>query len=463
MDMKADKDQYKKFIFFIEVIVLAIIFTVIFAGIWYSDLSKHIAVTFFRRGHWAVIAGYGVLFLVLAKLFGGFKISVARKTDMIFSYIATVVITNLVMYFVTVGLTLEYNHVPLFCMLVIIELAMVIIWIFAITAINNSIYPPHNMLLIHGDYQQKDVILTMNRKSNRYNIARSVNINEGKEKIIPLIELYDSVVISDVPAQERNDVLKYCYDHSKRIYMLPKVTDIIIRSADEIHIFDTPVLLARNYGLNFSQKVLKRTLDIIVSSIGIIILAIPMCIIAVIIKLDDHGPVFFKQKRVTRDGKLFDIIKFRSMSENAEEHGARLAKKDDDRITKSGKVLRRTHLDEIPQLFNVFKGEMSMVGPRPERPEIMEKYMDSIEEFKYRLKVKGGITGYAQVYGKYNTTPYNKLRLDLTYIQNYTIFLDIKVLVLTFKIVFRKETSEGVDADQDTALKNQVERKDNIY
>ena len=451
--MENNRDQYKKFIYFIEVIILVAIFTAIFGGIWYSDLSKHIAVTFFRRGHWAIIIGYGIVFLVLAKLFGGFKISVARKTDLFFSYIATAVFTNAAMYFIVVALTLEYEHLSVFVVLLIIEIALIIIWVLAVGAVNNSIYPPHNMLLVHGDYQQKDIILTMNRQSNRYNIVESVNIDKGFDYIKLLINKYEAIVISDVPAGLRNDVLKYCYDHDKRIYMLPKITDIIVRSADEIHIFDTPVLLARNYGLNFNQKLVKRISDIIISGILIIITGIPMLIIALLIKLDDHGPVFFRQERLTRDAKAFNIIKFRSMSVDAEANGAQLAKKDDKRVTKLGKVLRRSHLDELPQLFNVFKGEMSMVGPRPERPEIMMDYMENIEEFAYRLKVKGGITGYAQVYGKYNTTPYNKLRLDLIYIQNYTIFLDIKIMVLTLKIIFRKETSEGVEANQTTALK----------
>ena len=180
-----------------------------------------------------------------------------------------------------------------------------------------------------------------------------------------------------------------------------------------------------------------------------------MLIIAIAIKLYDHGPVFYRQVRLTRGGKQFMIYKFRSMKIDAEANGAQLAKKDDDRITPVGKVLRNLHLDEIPQLFNVFVGDMSMVGPRPERPEIFEKYEESVPDFDFRLKVKAGLTGYAQVYGKYNTTPIDKLKLDLTYIQEYSYRLDLKLLLLTFRIVFRKESSEGVDKKQRTALQNE--------
>ena len=147
------------------------------------------------------------------------------------------------------------------------------------------------------------------------------------------------------------------------------------------------------------------------------------------------------------------IYKFRSMCMDSEKNGARLAMKDDSRITPVGKFLRKTHLDELPQLINIIKGDMSIVGPRPERPEIAAQYEASIPEFEYRLAMKAGLTGYAQVYGKYNTTPYDKLKLDLLYLENYTVFLDLKLILMTFKIIFQKDNTEGVDADQTTAQK----------
>ena len=205
-------------------------------------------------------------------------------------------------------------------------------------------------------------------------------------------------------------------------------------------------------GLTVDQRFVKRFVDIVVSAIGIVITSPLMLIIALIIKLYDKGPVFYRQIRLTRGGKMFMIYKFRSMKIDAEVEGAQLANKNDSRVTPVGKVLRNLHLDELPQLFNVFVGDMSMVGPRPERPEIFLKYEESIPEFDFRLKVKAGLTGYAQVYGKYNTTPIDKLKLDLTYIQQYSCWLDIKLMLLTFRIIFRKESSEGVEDGQTTAL-----------
>ena len=248
--------------------------------------------------------------------------------------------------------------------------------------------------------------------------------------------------------------MKYCYQESIRTYVTPKISDILFRGADDIHLFDTPLLLSRNQGLSIDQRIVKRTWDIVLSLLGIIIASPFMLIIALAVKLYDGGPVLYKQERLTRDGQPFMIYKFRSMSMDSEKNGARLAAKGDKRVTPVGKIIRNIHFDELPQLFNILKGEMSMVGPRPERKEISDKYEEEIPEFILRTKVKAGLTGYAQVYGKYNTTPYDKLKLDLTYIENYSLWLDFKIMLLTFKILFQKENTEGVDKEQTTAMKH---------
>ena len=226
--------------------------------------------------------------------------------------------------------------------------------------------------------------------------------------------------------------------------MTPKISDILIRSSDSIHLFDTPLLLSRNSGLTFEQKFLKRTLDVVLSLLVLIVTSPIMLVIAIAIKLYDGGPVFFKQKRCTKDGKVFEIHKFRSMIVDAEKEGISVPATDrDPRITPVGNIIRATRLDELPQVFDILNGNMSIVGPRPERVEHVEKYTEEVPEFQYRLKVKGGLTGYAQIYGKYNTTPYDKLRLDLMYIQNYSILLDLKLIFMTIKIIFMKESTEG--------------------
>jgi lipopolysaccharide/colanic/teichoic acid biosynthesis glycosyltransferase len=186
---------------------------------------------------------------------------------------------------------------------------------------------------------------------------------------------------------------------------------------------------------------------VVLAGVMLVVLLPFMLITALIIKLYDGGPVFYSQVRLTINGRKFRVLKFRSMVTDAEKGGARLEAENDDRITPVGKVIRKIRFDELPQLFNILKGDMSFVGPRPERTELAEKYELTMPEFKYRLKVKAGLTGYAQVMGKYNTTPYDKLKLDLMYIERQSFRLDMKLLLMTVKIVFIPDATEGVDGE----------------
>ncbi|MCM1146110.1 MAG: exopolysaccharide biosynthesis polyprenyl glycosylphosphotransferase, partial [Lachnoclostridium sp.] len=266
---------------------------------------------------------------------------------------------------------------------------------------------------------------------------------------------YGAVVLWDIPIQVRNELLKYCYSKSIRVYMMPKVSDVLVKGSDQLHLFDTPILLTREYALKIEQRLVKRLIDLLCAVILLVIASPFMLITAIAIKLYDGGPVLYKQIRCTRDGQEFYILKFRSMRVDAEKDGvARLAAKNDTRITPVGKVIRAVRIDELPQLFNILKGDMSFIGPRPERPEIIAQYVEEMPEFVFRMKVKAGLAGYAQVYGKYNTTPYDKLKLDLTYIENYSIWLDLKLMLLTLKILFKPESTEGVDSNQTTAHKD---------
>ena len=451
---KEGREPYKRLIVFTEVIILLAVHTVLFAILWNTLYKDSIELPFFRRGNWAMIAIYPILMLVIGKIFGIFKVVESRMVDMVIAQLTMLLLVNLLMYFELLLLIREsYPSIVPLLILFLIECAYTIIWIILVRLLNNRIYPPRDMVLIHGDYSTEDIIRSMNLRNDRYHIRATVNINEGMNKVIAVIEEHEAVVISDLPAKQRNDVVKYCYANSKQLYMLPKITDIIIRSSEDLHVFDAPVLFNKNFGLTFDQRLIKRTLDIVCSGLMIILSGWLMLLIALLIKLDDKGPVFYRQERLTRDGKVFQIIKFRSMKTDAEKAGPQLSRKEDDRVTRVGRVIRALHMDELPQVFNVFAGSMSMVGPRPERPEIMQQYKENVPEFFFRLKVKGGLTGYAQVYGKYNTTPYNKLRLDLTYIQNYSLWLDLKVLVQTAKILFQKDNTEGIDPDQITAIK----------
>jgi exopolysaccharide biosynthesis polyprenyl glycosylphosphotransferase len=424
--------------------------------VWEHMYSNMIPNPFWRRGNWAVVALYAILLFCFNKLYGGIRMGYLRVMDVLFSEILSVCIVNFITYIqlCLIGRWKWMSHLQPLALMMVFELVFIVAWVFVSRWIYYALYPPRKILLIYGNRHPGDLIQKMNSRKDKYDIEEAMHLSEGMDKIKKTIHEYEGVVIYDMPSHERNLILKYCFQESIRAYLVPKISDVIIMSTENIHLFDTPLLLSRNASLNAEQVFVKRCFDLVVSGLMLIVSSPFMLIFAIAIKCYDGGPVFYKQQRLTLDGKRFMIYKFRTMIVESERaSGARLCRKDDDRITPVGRFLRRTHLDELPQIYNILKGEMSLVGPRPERPSIAAEYKKSIPEFDYRLKVKAGLTGYAQIYGKYNTTPYDKLKLDLFYIRNFSIWLDLKLLLLTFKILFQKENTEGVADSQVTAIK----------
>lgn len=224
---------------------------------------------------------------------------------------------------------------------------------------------------------------------------------------------------------------------------------IILQGFEARTLIDTPLFKYEYHYMDVRQYRTKRLLDLTVSVTALALAAVPMMITAIAIKLEDRGPVFFKQKRCTINGRIFEIIKFRSMVIDAEKEGAVIPCTDHDpRITKVGRIIRRFRIDELPQIFNILKGDMSVVGPRPERVEHVKKYCEEVPEFTYRMRVKGGLTGYAQIFGKYNTSAYDKLKLDLMYIENQSFLMDLKMIMLTVKTLFTLESTEGFEEEK---------------
>jgi len=409
-------------------------------------------------GKFVLMGVYVALVIILFRSFDGFKFGYLRLTDIVVGQWIALLIVNAITYF---QLCLIANvMISLWEMLALLVLQWVIAVVlpYGYTALHHRLYSAHRMIMVYD----KDTAVTLKRKMesrpDKYRIHKLVSIEQGLETVCREISGFDTVILNDLPAAIRNDILKYCYDRGIRTYVTPKLSDIIVRGADDICLFDTPLLLVRGAGLTLMQRVLKRTMDIILC-LAAMTIALPfMLIVALAIKLDDGGPVFYKQKRATWNGKTFNILKFRSMIVNAEKLGiSQPATDNDPRITRVGKIIRATRLDELPQILNILKGDMSIVGPRPERLEHVEKYSAEIPEFNYRLKVKGGLTGYAQIYGKYNTTAYDKLRLDLMYIENYSIFLDIKLILMTIRILFKKESTEGFVLHQEEKMDTEKE------
>lgn len=203
-------------------------------------------------------------------------------------------------------------------------------------------------------------------------MSRCVSASEPLSVLQKEVADCDAMMLYGIEEQKRNDLIKFCYEKSIRIYVAPEVSDILLRGADRVHSFDTPFFLLRNSGLSFEQRIMKRAMDILISGAMLIVASPFMLLTALAIKLEDHGPALFKQERVTIGGKKFYIYKFRSMIVDAEKNGAQFSTKNDSRITKVGKFIRATRLDELPQLLNILKGELSIVGPRPERQTYIE-------------------------------------------------------------------------------------------
>lgn len=452
------RERFKRVINFFEGFVILAAHVAIFAYVWYGSYAWRLDIPFFRRGDWAVIGIYGLILFLLYNLYGGFKIGYLRLMDVLYSQILSLLSANVVAYIQIVLINRKYLKATPLIKMTVIQIVFILLWVLICKLIYAALYPPRQMLLVCYDRDPDDMIVKMGSRQDKYEICDIADLNEEPlDAVCDMVKDYEAVLIYDIPAYERNIIMKRCFTESVRTYVTPKISDILLRGSDNIHIFDTPLYLSRNKGLSGDQIIFKRLLDLVISIPVAIILMPLFIVIALLIKVYDGGPILYKQPRLTIDGKVFDIYKFRSMRMDSEKYGVQLAKKNDDRVTPVGNVLRKLHFDEFPQLINIIKGDMSLVGPRPERPEIAKMYQEIIPEFDFRLKVKAGLTGYAQVYGKYNTRPYDKLKLDLTYIENYSFWLDIKLLFLTFKILFQKDNTEGIDPTQITAMKRKRE------
>lgn len=429
----------------------------IYGFVWVTYYNRLLEFPFWRRGNWLMIAVYAVLLIFFEQMYGGFKVGFYKKWNVIYSQILALVIVNVITYLQIALIDKRFHSLTLMGGILVTEIIVAVIWAFAFQFIYSRLFPRRHMLLVYGERPIFHLMQKISTREDKYQICNIIHYEEGVDEIMRLTDQYDAIIIGDIPAHERNQLLKRCFGQGIRTYTVPKISDIINRSSDDLNLFDTPLLLSRNEDLKIEQLFAKRMMDVVCSFLGLLISSPFFLIIAFLIKATDRGPVFYKQIRLTRNGKEFEIYKFRTMIQDAEKDGhARLASEHDDRILPVGRFLRATRLDELPQLINVLKGEMSMVGPRPERPELAAEIEKELPEFPYRLKVKAGLTGYAQIYGKYNTTAYDKLKLDLTYIRNYSFFLDLKLMIMTPKIMLMKESTEGV-IDEDPRLQQQQE------
>ena len=421
---------------------------------------------FWGKGHVVEVAIYAFVLILLSSMYGGMRLGYLKNVELIFSQVFATLMANIFIYAELSVMAAQPFVLDVFILMTIEQTMVVVIYINVANRIYRAIFPPRRLLLIHGDRPIENICGKFESRRDKYIITRTIHVGEGFDAVSgAILESYESgecnaVVLGDISLMDRTPLIKFCYAHSIRFYLLPKITDVILMGAEELHVFDSPMMVTREYCLTVEQRIVKRCIDVS-GALVLLILASPfMLITAIAIKLYDGGPILYKQVRCTLDQREFYIMKFRSMRTDAEKDGvARLAQKNDDRITPVGKIIRKCRIDELPQLVNILKGDMSFIGPRPERPEIIAQYLEVMPEFAYRMKVKAGLAGFAQVYGKYNTSPYDKLKLDLTYIENYSIMLDIKLMLLTLKILFWPDSTEGVETEQITALREEHRRR----
>ena len=439
----------------IGIILQAAVYGFIWFFYYREMVYQSIWVRLWNKGNWLMIAIYAVLLMFFNITYGGMKIGYLKAMDVFLSQIFALLFVNTISYLqISLQALKLLDPLPMLGATAV-QLVIAGVWTFLSQNFYKQLFPPRNLLLIHGERPIDGILAKFATRKDKYHIAKCMNVSEGIETIEQeIMQRYEGVVLWDISSAERNALLKFCYRNAIRVYMMPKIPDVIIQGSQQLHLFDTPILFTREYSISIEQRMIKRMIDIVCALILIIVTSPIMLITAICITCYDKGPVLYKQVRCTQGMREFEILKFRSMRTDAEKDGvARLASKNDDRITPIGKFIRKVRIDELPQLFNILRGDMSFIGPRPERPEIIQQYLEEMPEFVFRTKVKAGLAGYAQVYGKYNTTPYDKLKLDLIYTENYTVWLDIKLMLLTLKILFQPDSTEGIEENQITALK----------
>ena len=431
-----------------KIIVFYIV--ILFAAVWMEYYNLFAFHTNKVSGGILSVLIYYFIYTYFAKLYKAFKIGTYQIGEVIFSQVLSIGIADSILYVECCLISNRYVNIIPGLITAFLQIVGIVIW-----AVLAKQYFIRNIrasktLVIYGEDNVNEFAEKLYKKYNHlFNIKEYISSDISKEKLYSKIDQYDTIMLYEIGKGIRTDTMEYCIQKKKVLYMTPRIADIIVQGFDNRTLIDTP-LLKYDYSYMQSKRFhWKRILDVGVSLLCLIFFVIPMLISMIAVKLEDGGPVFFKQKRCTKDGKIFEILKFRSMIVDAEKDGAVIpCVENDSRITKVGKVIRRFRIDEMPQIFNVLSGDMSIVGPRPERVEHVKEYVSELPEFQYRMRVKGGLTGYAQIFGKYNTSAYDKLKLDLMYIENQSLILDLKLIMLTLKIMFLPESTEGFETEK---------------
>ena len=434
--------------------VMSVMLYIILGLAFFFCLSlNNIFLRYINRTLATTLLTFAAMAVAMHAVYGGFDVGRKKSKPVISAMISGIAITDLVTYvqLEIMNVNENYNdHLILFgpdllCLLLCYVIQVLVIILFV--RIGNQLYfhftPPRSCLLILGSPSQEEALRA---KIGRYKLQWRVddvvlyNVPDLKNRI----EKADVIFLGQVPEGAKFPLLKICYDDRKDVMCKAELEEIMLCNARPA-IVDDAAFLSMDYNkATLFQRVAKRCGDIILSLLALIVFSPFILLISVLIKLEDGGPVIFRQARLTADGRPFTIRKFRTMIPHSEleDHQVSVAV-DDPRITKVGSFLRRWRLDEIPQFFNILIGDMSLVGPRPEMMANVARYKMNLPSFVYREKMKAGLTGYAQIEGRYNTSAEDKLMLDMMYIESFSIWLDVKLILRTFTILLKKDSTQG--------------------
>ena len=394
-----------------------------------------------------------VLYMTYGRIYESFLISLVRITEMVYSQVLALLMSDGIYYLVLC--LMAHRLVGLMPVIGLFgaQLMLSAAWCVCAHKWYFAVFPAKRTAVIHDRGRDVGELIGTYGLRKKFDVKRTVTVDECLAGNFRDLDGMQTVFLCGISSHGRNLILKQCVERGITVYVLPKIGDIIMSGAKQMHLFHLPFLRVGRYDPAPEYLFVKRLFDIVVSACALTVLCPLMVLVAIAIRRDG-GPAFYRQCRLTRDGRRFNVLKFRSMRVDAEKDGvARLATEHDDRITPVGHFIRKCRIDELPQLINILKGDMTIVGPRPERPEIAAQYEKELPEFSLRLQAKAGLTGYAQVYGKYNTTPYDKLQMDLMYIANPSFWEDLRIIFATIKILFLPESTEGVAEGQENAMK----------
>ena len=445
---KIRHDVMLRFVKVLDVVMITLPFAV--CWIWYYAAKTPMDGAW--QGHAVILGLYAVLFILLGKTYDAFWMSMQRVSELMYGQVLAAMATDGIFYIVICLMATKLCNLLPGIAAIAGQFVMAGIWSAVAHRWYYKAFPPQPTTVVYDVRRGMEKLIQDYGLDSKYEVKKVLSVEECLEDL-SVLDGMKTVFLSGVHSHERNIILKYCVMNDINTFIIPRVGDVLMSGAWPMHMLHLPVLRVGRYMAKPEFLFVKRAMDIVLSLVALIILS-PIFLITAIAVKSHGGPAFYKQVRLTKDGKPFEILKFRSMRVDAEKDGvARLSTGDkDDRITKVGHIIRACRLDELPQLVNILKGDLSIVGPRPERPEIAAQYCEEMPEFALRLQAKAGLTGYAQVYGKYNTTPYDKLQMDLMYIAHPSLVEDLKIMLATVKILFMPESTEGVAEGATTAM-----------